>query len=130
MDTLKAITARENGKKGGRPVASHTLEAAKGRERIVELVTARTDELVGWLFKKAYQVDDKGKEIIDPIAIKELLDRGYGKAAQSIDLHAKIEPVIPSNPELLRLAQEYESKIKEGLSNDIRETELVSLDTE
>jgi hypothetical protein len=60
--------------------APHTLEASVARARMVERISARTDELVDKLFERA--LDEKG----DTVAIKELLDRGYGKPQQAMEL--------------------------------------------
>lgn len=58
--------------------ASHNLEAAKAKQRIVERVNAIVDELVNVLVEKA-----RKKDIM---AVKELLDRAYGKPHQSMDI--------------------------------------------
>ena len=60
--------------------APHTLEAQESRKRLITRVTARADELIDKLFEKA--LEDKG----DTIAIKELLDRAYGKPQQSMEV--------------------------------------------
>lgn len=67
----------------GRKVASHTIEASVAKQRMIERISARTDELVDKLFDKA--LEEKG----DTMAIKELLDRGYGKPQQSVDMSNK-----------------------------------------
>jgi hypothetical protein len=76
--------------KGGRPKGSHnphTLEVEQAKARIVQRVNARVDELVDWLFKKAYK-ETKDGEVIDVSAIKELLDRALGRPPQSMELAA------------------------------------------
>lgn len=60
--------------------APHTLETSVAKQRMVERISARTDELIDKLFDRA--LSDQG----DTPAIKELLDRGYGKPAQSVDM--------------------------------------------
>jgi hypothetical protein len=60
--------------------APHTLEASVAKARMVERISARTDELIDKLFEKA--LSENG----DTVAIKELLDRGYGKPQQSTDV--------------------------------------------
>lgn len=113
-----AHIARENGKKGGRPkgaISAATRDAIEGKKRMVELINARIEEMISWLFQKAMQVDENGKPIIDVAAIKELLDRGYGKAAQSVDVTSKGEQLSTASPEAIALAKEYEDKIKKGL---------------
>lgn len=112
--------ARANGKKGGRPKGTkmpHTIGIEKARARMVELVTKRIDDLVKWLFIKAYSINEEtGQVVIDVQAIKELLDRGYGRPAQAVDLTSKGESVtIPSSPALLKLGKEYEEKLKKEL---------------
>ncbi len=104
--------------KGGRPkgkLAPSTLAALKGRERLVQKVNERIDDLVQWLFEKARQIDEKGNPVIDVSAIKELLDRTYGRPPQSLDVTSKGEQMGTISPEALALAKEYEKKIKEGL---------------
>lgn len=110
-----AHIARENGKKGGRPIASHTIEASVARARMVEKVGERIDDIVKWLFQKAYQVDDKGNETIDVAAIKELLDRAYGRPSQAVDITSKGESIAVSDPRALALAQKYEEELRKGL---------------
>ena len=58
--------------------APHTLEASAAKKRIIELVSARVDELTSKLFELAFS--EKG----DIGAIKELLDRAFGKPMQPI----------------------------------------------
>ncbi len=110
--------SKENGKKGGRPkgaISAATRDAIEGKKRMVELINAKVEDLITWLFEKAKQVDEKGNPVIDVTAIKELLDRGYGKAAQSVDVTSKGEQIVSASPEALALAKEYEEKIKKGL---------------
>lgn len=64
----------------GRKVASHTLEASAAKKRIIELVSARVDDLFAELLRQALPDEGKG----DIVAIKELLDRAYGKPSQAI----------------------------------------------
>ena len=65
--------------KGGRPKGSksnHTLEAEAAKARIISSVSNRIDELVLILFKEA----KKG----NVTAVKELMDRTFGKSPQAI----------------------------------------------
>ena len=71
-------TARENGKKGGRPKARHTLEASALRAYIIEEVVKQKSALVKKLIEKA-----KGGDIA---AIKELLDRTLGKSKEQVEV--------------------------------------------
>lgn len=102
------------GKPKGRK-APHTLDAAAGKARMIELINKRVDDLISWLFQKAYEIDEQGKTKIDVMAVKELLDRGYGKAAQAVDVTTKGEQINTSSPMVIALAKEYEEKIKKGL---------------
>lgn len=58
----------------------HTLEAAAAKARIIALVSARVDDLFAELLRQALPAEGKG----DIVAIKELLDRAYGKPSQAI----------------------------------------------
>ena len=66
--------SRENGKKGGRP----RLEATKLREALIRQAEERADELAKVLMDKAITGDIP--------AIKEMIDRGIGKAVQPVNL--------------------------------------------
>ena len=70
--------SRENGKKGGRPVARHTLEASALRAYIVKEVVKRKQKLVKAMIDKAVEGDI--------IAIREALDRTLGKAKEQVDI--------------------------------------------
>lgn len=61
-------------KKGS--LAPHTLEANAAKKRITETVSSNIDSLISPQIRKA----KKG----DTFAFKELMDRAYGKAHQSI----------------------------------------------
>ena len=78
-------TARENGKKGGRPKARHTLEASALRAYIIEEVVKQKSALVKKLIEKA-----KGGDIA---AIKELLDRTLGKSKEQVDITSGGKPI-------------------------------------
>ena len=78
-------TARENGKKGGRPKARHTLEASALRAYIIEEVVKQKSALVKKLIEKA-----KGGDIA---AIKELLDRTLGKSKEQVDITYGGKPI-------------------------------------
>lgn len=107
-----------NGKKGGRPkgtIAKSTFDAIEGKKKMVELINGRINDLIGWLFKKAYWIDENGIERIDVMAVKELLDRGYGRAAQAIDVTSKGEQINTASPEAIALGKEYEERLKKQL---------------
>lgn len=104
--------------KGGRPkgkLAKSTLDANASKARMVQLITARVDEIISWLFIKAREMQPDGTIKYDTMAMKELLDRGYGKAAQAVDVTTKGEQINTSSPVVIALAKEYEEKIKKGL---------------
>lgn len=62
----------------GRKVAKHTLEAAEQRRMLIERLTPHVAAIVDALAKKAVEGDVQ--------AARELLDRAWGKAPQSLDL--------------------------------------------
>ena len=84
-------TARENGKKGGRPKGSkarHTLKAMALRAYIIDEVVKEKKKLVKAMIDKAI-----GGDII---AIRESLDRTLGKSKEQVDVTSggeKIEGV-------------------------------------
>ncbi len=80
---LKA--ARENGKKGGRPKGLASIEADKMREYIAARVAEKGEAIVSVLLKKGLKGDIS--------AIRELFDRGFGRAPQSMDVTSKGEGV-------------------------------------
>lgn len=87
--------SRENGKKGGRPIASKTLITQKIRERIIEKLYERIDPLIdsqlnsaiGIILKK---VDGKGlahylEEAPSTSAAKFLMEQVLGRPKESIE---------------------------------------------
>src|SRR3990167_16351 len=92
--------SRENGKLGGRPVAGHTLEAAKLREFIVNKVALRGEELLAAKFDlalghKKLHITREGEELVyvespDANSIRYLLDQTIGKATESMKIEADI----------------------------------------
>jgi hypothetical protein len=66
-------TARENGKKGGRP----RLEATVLREALIAAMEAKAKPLADALVDKALEGDVP--------ALREVLDRGLGKPIQGVD---------------------------------------------
>ncbi len=71
------ILTRENAKKGGRPKGTFTIEREKMKEYIATRIAENGDALVSVLLEKALTGDIP--------AVKELFDRGFGKATQHID---------------------------------------------
>jgi len=79
-------TKKKGGKRpgAGRPVgtlASATLQTQKQRELLVKLLAPRVEKIFEALALKAEQGD--------VAAAKELFDRAWGKATQSVDLSNK-----------------------------------------
>lgn len=72
--------------KGGRPLASHTIETQLQRQMLVQWLQPRLDKIFNALAEKA----EKG----DVQAAKELLDRAWGKAPQSIDMTSGGLPLL------------------------------------
>lgn len=65
----------------GRPLASQTIETQKARTYIAERIAEIMPQVFNVLWKKA--------KAGDMTAMKELLDRGFGKAPQSMALDMK-----------------------------------------
>jgi len=88
MENIKVDKRKEqakiNGLLGGRPlgsVASHTLTAQEARKWITEQTTKRLLPLYEVLYAKALDGD--------MMAIKELLERSYGKSVQGMEISGK-----------------------------------------
>jgi hypothetical protein len=79
-------TSRENGKKGGRKKGLATIEADKMKEYIAKRVAENGEAIVSVLLEKSLDGDIP--------AIKELFDRGFGKATQPL-AGDKDNPLIP-----------------------------------
>ena len=76
---MAGITSIENGKKGGRPIGSkdpHTLMREKAREVLIKKVEENIEVIVSALIEKAKQGDIS--------AVKELLDRAWGRVPQAL----------------------------------------------
>lgn len=73
---MAGATSIENGKKGGRPKAAHTILAEKAKQELIQAYMAHIKPINAALVKKATEGDIQ--------AIKELHDRVYGRAAQPI----------------------------------------------
>ena len=76
---MAGITSIENGKKGGRPIGSkdpHTLMREQAREILIKKVVESIEPIADALVEKA-----KGGDVQ---AVKELLDRAWGRTPQAI----------------------------------------------
>lgn len=74
--------SRENGKKGGRPKAAHTLQAEAGKALLIKMYMENIKPINEALLNKA-----KSGDIA---AIKELHDRVHGKANQAVDVTGEV----------------------------------------
>ena len=88
MDGRKNTSA-ENGKKGGRPISTATLETQVLREYITKRVIKEKAKIVTALINKAKDGDIQ--------AAKELFDRAVGKARESLDVTSGGKPIPISN---------------------------------
>jgi len=77
--------SRQNGKKGGRKKASHTVTTEAGRAFVVATIARNLKPLIDAMVEKALKGDTQ--------AFKELFDRGWGKPQQAIDHTSKGERV-------------------------------------
>ena len=73
----RSETSAENGKKGGRPVSSATLQTQEQRKLLLEKLKTEAGPIFDKLIEKAKDGDVS--------ATKELFDRAYGKAPQKFD---------------------------------------------
>ncbi len=88
--------------------ASHTIEAEAAKARIIARVSQRVDELVDMLFEKA--IDSK-----DVSAIKELLDRAFGRPMQAVEMSNPDgeEFAVSLSVKVSRLIDDYTNKKRE-----------------
>ncbi len=93
--------------KAGRPKASRTIEKEHVRDYIAQQVALHAPLIVNALLEKSLEGD--------VAAIKELFDRGFGKAIQGVELSGKDgqELFKRATPELIALSKEYDAKLKE-----------------
>lgn len=73
----RSITSAQNGKKGGRKKKQSTIKAEKARDILSQMVFKEIKPIGLKLIEKAKTGDIP--------AIKELFDRAFGKAPQSIE---------------------------------------------
>lgn len=106
-----AHIARENGKKGGRPkgaVSAATKEKLTAQETFRKMVEAEIMPIARALIEKAYDGDVP--------AIRELLDRAWGRASQSVELTGKngVELFKPDAKTTI-IVNDFEKKLKDSL---------------
>lgn len=80
---MAGTISKENGKLGGRPLASHTIQTQIQRHRLVVLLEDKVEAIFNALAVKAMD-GDVG-------AAKELFDRAWGKPPQFIEMDANID---------------------------------------
>lgn len=96
-------TSRINGRKGGRPRGDASIEAEKARAYIA----LRIGEYMPIIFDALVAKAKTG----DVQAIKELFDRGFGKAHQAVDLTTKGEK-IDNSDEVKELSKKFDDFFK------------------
>jgi hypothetical protein len=89
-------TSQENGKKGGRPIASKTLIAQKIKERMAEKLYERMDPIIDAMLDKAegvlLEVSTEGGKtyqrghLPDSVAFKTLLEHVLGRPNQFVEV--------------------------------------------
>lgn len=127
-------TRRGGIRKGaGRPKATHTLEAEKAKERIVQRVTKEVDALMDAQISLAkgisyvYRIDEeknadgkiKREHVIvtDPDEIREFLDEHSGENGTVNDTYYYITTEKPENPALESLLNRAYGKPKESVEH-------------
>ena len=88
----RSLTSSNNGKLGGRPTGPATIEREKAKAYIAINIGKYMPQIFKALIKKA----SKG----DVLAIRELFDRGFGKASQAIEMSGK-----DGNPLLIQISE-------------------------
>ncbi len=78
MTDGRSLTSAINGRKGGRKKGLATIEREKAKDYIAKRISEYMPELFQLMMDKARTGDMP--------AIKELLDRGFGKAHESMDV--------------------------------------------
>lgn len=85
--------SRQNGKKGGRPKGEASILAERARIRLAQKITEELEPLMEAQIEQA----KKG----NTAAFKELLDRGFGKVKESVDLTTDGEKLVFVPSELI-----------------------------
>lgn len=81
MENKKAISSRQNGKLGGRPVgakAGHTLTAEAAKAYIIKRVSEELEPIITKQIQQAIDGDGNAR--------KDLLDRAYGKPKETVEI--------------------------------------------
>lgn len=78
-----AHIARENGKKGGRPKGYNAIEAEKAREYIIRRVSEELEPIMDKAIEQAKEGDQASR--------KDLMDRAYGKAKETIEMTGEMK---------------------------------------
>lgn len=93
----------------GRKKGPATIEREKVKDFIAQQIALHAHEIVGVLMEKSLTGDVP--------AIKELFDRGFGKAMQGVELSGKDGEQLFKGvtPALLELSKEYDKKLKDVL---------------
>lgn len=99
----RSITSKLNGKKGGRKKGVATIEREKAKEYIAERIGEYMPAIFDVMIVKALDGDIT--------AIKELFDRGFGKALQAVDVGIKDNRTPPLTPDELKAIKEVEDKL-------------------
>lgn len=118
-------TSAENGKLGGRPVASATLIKQEFRKALAEEIKKEAGEWIGAIKSAAlgHYVEVKNadgtvkvyKKSPDPSAWEKGMNRAFGAPEQSVDMTSDGEKIDQMNPALLALVKEFEDKAKKAL---------------
>ena len=100
----RSLTSAENGRKGGRKKGVATIEREKAKDYIAERIGEYMPAIFNAMITKALNGDI--------IAIKELFDRGFGRAMQSVEMTGKDgKDLIPQlSPRVAKLIDEYTNK--------------------
>ncbi len=82
----------------------HTRTALEARAWFVQQVHANIEPIFKALLLKAAEGD--------VAAIKEILDRGWGRAIQQVDVTSKGEQLSSVSPEVLQSIQAFEDEVR------------------
>lgn len=85
--------SRENGRKGGRPKSEASILAERARIRLAQKISEELEPLMDAQIEQA----KKG----NTAAFKELLDRGFGKVKEEMDITTDGEKIVFVPGELL-----------------------------
>ena len=94
----------------GRKKGLATIEREKARYYISERIGEYMPAIFDVLIEKAVVGKDVG-------AIKELFDRGFGRAPQAIDITSKGESLVNITQEDMKVVTEFESKLNEHVDS-------------